>query len=457
MLEIDLSLIIPCYNEKATLEKSFNEIKDVLDDCKFKYEIIFVDDFSVDNTRSIIENIEKNNYNTRIKKIYHKMNLGRGAAVTSGFDSAEGKVAGFLDIDLEVHARYISSFVVSILKGEDVVVAHRIYTFQPRFVFRYLASKVYSFLVHKFLKIKVKDTESGFKFFNRDKIKPIINECIDKGWFWDTEIMARCTFAGCSIKQIPCVFLKNPEKTSTVKLFSDSVDYLVKLLRFKKSFSDKIRSLGVDNYWKTRCEDFANKYYDSSNIIIKLFLKQRLKLIAKLVEKIENKEVAIDLGCGSGIYTQLLFDKFNKVFCLDYSYKMLLIAKKKLKNCEYKNCLFVNSEAEKIPFKTNRADFVISVGLLDYCKAPENILSGVRRVLKPGARLIFTIPKDKSPFAFFRSGFGSYIREKILRISPIITFLSKKEVGRLVNSLGFRINYLNVFWGTMWIVDCTLE
>src|ERR1051325_2255489 len=113
----DLSLIIACYNEEPLLEQSMREVFEVLENARFSYEVIFVDDCSRDRTRQIIDSIISHHPEKCLKKIFHQTNHGRGGTVTDGFLAAQGEIVGFIDIDLEVHARYIPSCILAVRNG----------------------------------------------------------------------------------------------------------------------------------------------------------------------------------------------------------------------------------------------------------------------------------------------------------------------------------------------------
>lgn len=233
--KLDLSLIIPCYFEEAVLEESMRELTATLDATRFSYEIIFVDDGSLDETRKIIERIISEDRGKHLfKKIFHEKNIGRGGAVNTGMRNASGEVAGFIDIDLEVQARYIPAAVLAIRNGADVVVAHRIYKFSLRSLGRHILSRGYAYLRRRFLDIPLNDTESGFKFFNRKKILPVIARTENLGWFWDTEIMVRAHLAHLDITELPCLFIRRFDKKSTVQPISDSWKYFKNLVRFRR-------------------------------------------------------------------------------------------------------------------------------------------------------------------------------------------------------------------------------
>lgn len=229
----DLSIIVPCYNEFCILKDSVREIIKVMNQTKYTYEIIFVDDKSGDGTQRLIKEIIDGNKNMRC--IFHSENSGRGGAVVDGFKVARGDIAGFLDIDLEVHARYILSMVIAIKEeGYDMATAYRVYKITLSGMLRHILSFAYRRLVRFFVNLPLKDTETGFKFFKREKILPILEKTQDKGWFWDTEISYLAYRNNMRIKEIPCLFIRRRDKASTVNLFKDSVDYLIRLIAFKR-------------------------------------------------------------------------------------------------------------------------------------------------------------------------------------------------------------------------------
>jgi glycosyltransferase involved in cell wall biosynthesis len=231
----EISVILACYNEEETLEKSFEEIRETLDDFGRRYELVFVDDVSRDRTRAILSEIVARNPGLEIQVLLHDRNKGRGATVTDGFKAARGAIAGYLDVDLEVHCRYIPSLVRAIEKGADVATLRRIYAFQMGSLDRYVMSRGYSFLVRKMLNVDFRDTETGFKFFRREKLLPVLDSIEDAGWFWDTEFMVRAARAGLRIVEVPGAYIRRADKTSTVSGLRDSFRYFGKLLAFRRS------------------------------------------------------------------------------------------------------------------------------------------------------------------------------------------------------------------------------
>lgn len=239
---LELSLVLACYNEEPIIQDSVREIVEILDNTRLSYEIIFVDDCSQDRTRELIDQIIAAYPDHNMSRIFHERNTGRGGAVSDGLRVAQGEVVGFIDIDLEVHARYILSCVLAVRNGVEVATARRVYLFSISSLDRYFMSKGYAWLVRNLLNVDLQDTETGFKFFRRERILPILDTIEDQGWFWDTEVMVRALLHNYRIAEIPCLFVRRTDKRSSVKPLSDTLDYFRKLWRFRRVLKELRRA-----------------------------------------------------------------------------------------------------------------------------------------------------------------------------------------------------------------------
>jgi len=236
-----LSVVLACYNEAEHLEGSFGEIRETLVQTGWPFEVVFVDDASGDGTRELLRRIVDAHRHLDLRLILHETNRGRGATVTDGFRAARGELAGYLDVDLEVHCRYIPSLVRAIEKGADVATVRRIYAFQVRSLDRYFMSRGYSSLVRRLLGVPFRDTETGYKFFRLATVRPLLDEIEDGGWFWDTEFMVRAGRRGLRIDEIPGAYVRREDKRSTVRGLRDSGRYFLRLLRFRRKLREEDR------------------------------------------------------------------------------------------------------------------------------------------------------------------------------------------------------------------------
>jgi glycosyltransferase involved in cell wall biosynthesis len=231
----DLSLVIACYNEEPHLAENVREIRATLDLCRWETELIFIDDASTDRTASLVRELVDGD--GRATACFHERNVGRGGTVAEGMRMSRGSVVGFIDVDLEVHCRYVPSMVQAILvDGYDVATAHRIYKFRPTpsAMVRWLLSTGYRRLAQLALGSPFVDTETGFKFFRRERVLPVLDRCVDTHWFWDTEVMLESAHAGLKVIEIPALFQRQAGAGSSLRVIPDTVDYLRAMRRFRK-------------------------------------------------------------------------------------------------------------------------------------------------------------------------------------------------------------------------------
>jgi glycosyltransferase involved in cell wall biosynthesis len=235
---VDLTLVVPCYNEAEHLEASVARLIETCDLLRIDYEVIFVDDASTDATPALLERIVARYPGHQMRTLANRTNLGRGAAVSRGLAEALAPIAGFLDIDLEVDATYVAPFFLAIRDGADLAIGRRIYRIRPRLWARFVLTRGYATLRHVLVPQPFDDTEAGFKFFRLARMRPVLDACRDPRWFWDTEIVVRAHDAGLRIVEVPCLFVRRHDKTSTVKPVRDAWRHLRGVLRLRAERSE---------------------------------------------------------------------------------------------------------------------------------------------------------------------------------------------------------------------------
>lgn len=229
----DLSLILACYNEAPHFADSVERIEEVLSLSRLSYEIIFVDDKSRDNTVELIAEALIRHKNRRV--LYHRYNMGRGRTVADGMAIARGTIVGYIDIDCEVSPVYIPMIVRRMLKDDaDVIIGKRTYRTSFSSMMREMLSLGYKFLANELVGTGYLDTESGYKFFVRKKILPILPKAHHPHWFWDTEIIVYVRHAGLRVAEEPVLFVRRFDKKSTVHIIRDTFDYIKSLWQLWK-------------------------------------------------------------------------------------------------------------------------------------------------------------------------------------------------------------------------------
>jgi glycosyltransferase involved in cell wall biosynthesis len=231
--DCDISVVIACYQEEGHLADSVQQLCQTLDTTGRSYELIFIEDKSRDRTAEVVAQLVQGHPNRRA--VYHQENVGRGGTVTEGFLLAKGNIVGFLDIDLEVHCRFLPSVLAAIDNGADGATAFRHYAVgtRPTALLRHFLSSGYRWLFRRIFDVPFRDPETGFKFFRRDKIVPVAKQTRDVGWFWDSEIMILAHQAGLHLVEVPCRFERRADKQSTVRIVRDVWRYLVAIKTFR--------------------------------------------------------------------------------------------------------------------------------------------------------------------------------------------------------------------------------
>lgn len=229
----ELSLVVTTFREAEVLRGSLPRIAAALRALRTPVELVFVDDGSGDGTADAVAALARDVADLAPRVLRHDVNRGRGAALRTGFLAARGRFAGYLDLDLEVDATYVGPAVARLEAGADVVVGVRTYVpTRPGFDLRTFLSVGYRHLSRAVLRHRLRDTETGFKFFRRERLLPLLPHVEEGGWFFDTEVMMVAWLAGLSIAELPVDFHRRHDKVSTVKVARDVRRYLAALARF---------------------------------------------------------------------------------------------------------------------------------------------------------------------------------------------------------------------------------
>ena len=172
-----LSIIIPAYNEAATIHLILDKIKQVNLVNNIDKEIIIVNDCSKDKTEEAILNYSKNNSDINIQYIKHEINKGKGAALHTGIKHATGEFLIIQDADLEYDPNEFNLLLKPIIEGfADVVYGSRFIGGNPHrilFFWHTIGNKFLTFLCNMFTNLNLTDMETCYKLFNTKLIQSI--------------------------------------------------------------------------------------------------------------------------------------------------------------------------------------------------------------------------------------------------------------------------------------------
>ena len=225
-----LSVVIPCYNEIATIE---DIVRAVAQSPYPNKQIIVVDDHSKDGTREKLKNhIEHLPFVAKV--LYHEINMGKGAALRTGFAAATGDIVIVQDADLEYDPVQYPQIVEPILQGKaDVVFGSRFMGGQPHRVVYFwhrVGNGLLTLLSNMFTNLNLTDMETCYKAFRREVIQRIQIE--ENRFGFEPEITAKVAKLRCRIYEVGISYYGRTYEEGKKIGWKDGVRALVCIVKY---------------------------------------------------------------------------------------------------------------------------------------------------------------------------------------------------------------------------------
>jgi dolichyl-phosphate beta-glucosyltransferase len=234
MNDIDISLIIPAYNEESRIGTSLLSALEFLTNTGKSFEILVVDDGSSDNTSVVADSIHDS-----IRVLVQPMNIGKGAAVRRGMLESNGRIKIFSDADFSTPIYELPKILASLNDGYDICIGSR--ALRPELIkkhqpfYREFMGKTFNKIIQVLLFRGIKDTQCGFKGFTDKSALHLFSNSVIDGFGFDVEILYLARKYGLKVKEEPVEWYN--DQRSTVSPIKDSLKMIVEIFRIRKIHS----------------------------------------------------------------------------------------------------------------------------------------------------------------------------------------------------------------------------
>jgi len=393
-----LSVIVPVYNERYTIEEIVRRINNVAID----KEIIIVDDGSTDGTRDILQELKQDN----LRIVLKNRNEGKGAALAVGFAHVTGDIVIVQDADLEYDPHEYHQLIKPIIDGNaDVVYGSRFLSTQTRralFFWHMVGNKLLTLLTDMVCNLTLTDIETCYKAFRSDIIKNITIE--EPRFGFEPEITIKISRFNCRIYEVGIAYYGRNYYAGKKAGWKDGFEAIKCILKYgilRVVFNEEL---------------FLEKF------LRRLCLK-------RILPHIKNSQVVCDIGCGSHfVLLRRISDMARECIGID----------RKVRSMAYSNLRILSMDIDDtLPLENESVDVVTMLATLEHFDNDKTILLEAKRILKPEGRLFITVPSRNAKWIIHFLAFGpglisrSEIREHKRYYTP-------KSLQSLLFDCGFK-------------------
>ena len=237
---MELSIIIPAYNESKRIEGTLKDIVFYLERKTRCSEIIIINDGSTDNTQSILESIKSRLETGKlsIHLLFNEKNRGKGYCIKKGVDQAKGRYILYTDADLSTPIEELEKFLPCLKHQYDIALGSRALKNSQILVaqswYREKMGKMFNLLVQLLVLKGIKDTQCGFKCFTKEAAKKIFSLLETDGFAFDVEVLILAARMNFKMTEVPVKWLNSPE--TKVHPIRDSVAMLKELIKIRRRY-----------------------------------------------------------------------------------------------------------------------------------------------------------------------------------------------------------------------------
>lgn len=223
-----LSIVIPVFDERDTIEEVVRRVRQI--DAGMEKELLIVDDGSSDGTQEVLKSMDY----PEVRVFFHKKNLGKGAALQTGFSNAGGDIVLIQDADLEYDPADYPTLLAPIMDGRaDAVYGSRFLGGPHRVLFfwHYMGNKLLTLLCNMFSNLNLSDMETCYKVIKKDYLDRITLK--SKRFGFEPEVTIKLAKIKAKIYEVPISYSGRDYSEGKKIGWKDGIAAVFHILRFK--------------------------------------------------------------------------------------------------------------------------------------------------------------------------------------------------------------------------------
>ncbi|HYF46185.1 MAG TPA: glycosyltransferase [Acidimicrobiales bacterium] len=377
------SLVIPAYREAARIGGSLERL--AASPLVADTEVLVVDDGSDDDTADIVRAVFRRTA-LRGRLVRRGRNLGKGAAVRVGLLAARGDVVVFTDADLSTPVPDIVACFERLERNEaDVVFASRAHPDSTMAVraprHRTLAGRNFNRLLRGLGLTEALDTQCGLKGFRAEAARRIGTELRTNGFAFDVEILARAERDGLRVQAMPVTW--SHVEASRVRPLRDGLAMTADAVRIRLRLTGGRRDAAGERVTMTD-EDVATMAEREG---AHWWFAAKRNLVLDVLADLNPASRVVDVGAGGGALVADLRARGHRAWALDLS---PVTARRS--RAEEGSVAGLVADAARLPLRPGALDAITSLDVIEHLDDDAEALEGYRAALRPGGRLVVTVP-----------------------------------------------------------------